>query len=373
MANTVSDIIPDDWFNRCIQQESGGDPRIKAASSTATGLGQFLNKTWTGVVRKHEPDWAEGLDDEDLLPLRKDGSKNIEMLGRFWEDNYRTLGGKPTLGDMYLAHFSGAGTARKIRNAPAEQPVVDIVGPKVIKANPYWEGLTCAQARQWAADKMRKAKPKQDWVSKFYEPPADEDEPEAPTRDDITDAADEVDLDGEQTALIKDIQNKLVNMGYNEIGLVDGNDQGGSEGAMAAFLRDRGIVRLPKFNAANIAEVRKAYAEVPRFKRAIAPERENATAKDLAPNNETIRTTGRNEKVGIFGAIATFFAAAINAVGDYFTSVWDKLYYVRKIFKAVPIEMWFVIGIAICLFIWWNARRGKADTVEAFNTRRLLR
>lgn len=364
MANTVSDTIPDDWLNRCIQQESAGNPNAKARTSTATGLGQFLNKTWVGVVHQHEPEWAEGLDEADLLPLRKDGHKSIEMLARHWEDNYRTLGGKPTLGDLYLAHFAGAGTAKKIRKADADKPVVDIVGPRVIKANPYWDGLTCAQARQWAADKMRRAKPRKDWVSEFYEPP-EVDEPEYEQDEDA-----DITPHGQSSERIEMLQRDLDGMGYHEVGRVDGDWGGGTKAALAAFLNDRGIDGPVDMRKSNMDEVAKAVTEG--FMRPRSEARANATPKELAPHNETVKQGLRAKLTALWGMIVSAIVGVFTTVMDKFSDYWHALAVPRKLLGDVPIAFWFLLVIGGCAAIWYFNNRTVEDTTQKFRDRKLL-
>src|SRR4051812_28631099 len=113
MANTVSSIISDDTLNRGIQIESAGRPNVRASSSSARGLGQFLNGTWIEELKEHRPDLYNGSPFNDELALENDPSLQVELMARFWEDNARALGAGWTEGDLYLAHFLGVATAKK--------------------------------------------------------------------------------------------------------------------------------------------------------------------------------------------------------------------------------------------------------------------
>lgn len=168
MTNRVSRTISDDTLNRIIQIESAGNPLAAAATSSARGLGQFLNATWLTMVKKHRPEWLKGRTRAEVLDLRFDASCSIEMLARLAEDNARAIGGQPTPGDLYLAHFLGPADARDLFRADPGTPVAKLVSAAVIRANrSIMEGKTAGEVRAWAARKMAQA-PKADWVAKFY-------------------------------------------------------------------------------------------------------------------------------------------------------------------------------------------------------------
>lgn len=164
---TVSDTISDETLSRIIQIESEGKPSAKARTSSATGLGQFISQTWLETVRKHRPDIYKRAKNE-VLALRLDPSFSIEMLARFTEDNARGLGKGYTDADLYLAHFSGLGAARKLLRSDQKALASSVYDAAAIKANrSILEGKTVGQVRAWAAKKMANAYVA-DYVKKFY-------------------------------------------------------------------------------------------------------------------------------------------------------------------------------------------------------------
>lgn len=166
MANTVSRTISDDTLSCAIQIESAGKPLAKASTSSALGLGQFLNATWLETVRRHRPDWCVGRSDAQVLALRKDPKCSIEMLARHWEDNGKAMGSYES-GDLYLAHFAGVGTARKLVRASASADCATVFDQRAINANrSILAGKTCGQVRAWATSKMAKAGGR-NWVAVF--------------------------------------------------------------------------------------------------------------------------------------------------------------------------------------------------------------
>lgn len=199
MTFTVSETVSDETLNRIIQIESAGRLNVKAATSSALGLGQFLNATWLGVVKKHRQDLLEGRSQAQVLALRTDPQIAVELLARFTEDNQHAIGMNCTGGDLYLAHFLGVGDAKDLFRADPATPVAKLVSPAVINANKsIMLGKSAGQVRAWAAKRMHDVGD-HGWVQKYYTPPAAVEslveEPEAPpaaepTAEDIPDPQD---------------------------------------------------------------------------------------------------------------------------------------------------------------------------------------
>jgi hypothetical protein len=148
--------------------ESDGDPNAKNKRSSATGLGQFLDETWLYMVSAHRPDLAKGRSQAEILELRRDAKIAREITARFTERNAELLSkrGLPvTPGTLYLAHFAGGAGAVAILSATEDADAALIMASadatgrskreKIIKANPFLEGFTVADLRNWADRKMR--------------------------------------------------------------------------------------------------------------------------------------------------------------------------------------------------------------------------
>lgn len=145
-----------------INAESGGDPNAQNPNSSASGPGQFLDSTWLDTIKAHRPDLAQGQSDSDLLALKTDPQLSAEMTGAYAADNGKVLSaaGLPvTPGTTYLAHFAGSGGAVKILQADPNASASDILGPAVLKANPFLQGMTAQGLQAWAAKKMGTAAP----------------------------------------------------------------------------------------------------------------------------------------------------------------------------------------------------------------------
>ncbi len=126
--------------------ESGFNPNAKAKSSSATGLFQFIDKTWLSMIAQHgeehglgavarqirfDKDGAPHVDDpsvrRQILDLRKNPRIAAVMAGEFASDNKDYLQGKlkEAVGsaELYLAHFFGAGKAASFLKEMKENPM----------------------------------------------------------------------------------------------------------------------------------------------------------------------------------------------------------------------------------------------------------
>lgn len=145
-----------------INAESGGDPNAQNPNSSASGPGQFLDSTWLDTLKAHRPDIAQGQSDDTLLSLKNDPKLAADMTAAYAGDNQAVLSkaGLPvTPGSTYLAHFAGPGGAVKVMQADPNAPVSDILGPAVMKANPFLAGMTAQGLQAWAAKKMGASAP----------------------------------------------------------------------------------------------------------------------------------------------------------------------------------------------------------------------
>jgi hypothetical protein len=122
------------------QLESGLNPAARARTSSATGLYQFIDQSWLGVVRQHGTEhglgWAASAirqgsngryhvaDPETrraIMALRNDPTVASRMAAEHAADNRayveRRTGRTAEPVDLYLAHFLGPGGAVRFLNA----------------------------------------------------------------------------------------------------------------------------------------------------------------------------------------------------------------------------------------------------------------
>jgi hypothetical protein len=134
-----------DYLAKTAERESRFDATARAPTSTATGLFQFLDQTWLQMMRTEAPNLGRpelaqmiqpGRDGrltvadpglrEQILKLRENPDAAALMAGLFAKRNGESLeqavGRKPTDGELYVAHFLGAGGARELIGLKGSEP-----------------------------------------------------------------------------------------------------------------------------------------------------------------------------------------------------------------------------------------------------------
>ncbi len=127
------------------QVESGMRANARAQTSSATGLYQFVEQSWLGVVKAHGAEhglgWAadsiqrtssgryyvaDGASRQAILGLRNDPQAASLMAAEHAADNKAALEGafgrEATGTDLYMAHFLGLGGARQFLAAMQDNP-----------------------------------------------------------------------------------------------------------------------------------------------------------------------------------------------------------------------------------------------------------
>ncbi len=127
------------------KRESALDPKAKAATSTASGLFQFIESTWLETLKRSGPELGLGAladkiergadgryrvpdpqDRRDILALRNDPDVASMMAGALTRTNAAYLQGRigrdPTEGELYIAHFLGARGAADMISLAQSKP-----------------------------------------------------------------------------------------------------------------------------------------------------------------------------------------------------------------------------------------------------------
>ena len=140
-------------------RESSLKPNAQSGSSSATGLFQFIEQTWLGLVKEHGA--QHGLGDfaaaitkradgryradsdvkQDILALRKNPEVCALMAGEYAKSTQGTLraglGREVCGGELYAAHFLGPDAALKLIKLAASDPNASAVAqfPQAASAN----------------------------------------------------------------------------------------------------------------------------------------------------------------------------------------------------------------------------------------------
>ena len=144
--------ITDAYFDRLAQVESGNRPFIKASTSSASGLFQFIKSTWQNLGGSWGSDPSKAFGG-----LRPSEAEQRQRINTFTQQNAQILAGAgvPLTGqNLYAAHFLGAGTAKKILGAADGAAVSGLVGSGVVSANPFLRGMTVGDFKAWLDKKF---------------------------------------------------------------------------------------------------------------------------------------------------------------------------------------------------------------------------
>ncbi len=152
------------YLDRLMMAESGGRLEAKNPRSTALGPFQFIASTWLSVTRNYLADDIEGLDLQKVLALRTDGELARKAAAAYTRENAAHLASEglaTTYGNLRLAFLLGAGGATKVLQAKPDTPLATILGPRVIRANPFMgrltaEGLAQRSAREISIDPSKR-------------------------------------------------------------------------------------------------------------------------------------------------------------------------------------------------------------------------
>lgn len=161
-AKSIAKGLSDSTYSAKVRRvESSGNNTAQNPKSSAYGPFQFIKSTWRENVRElmqaGGAEWARGLGDTELLAMRADPQAAQEVFDWFTRKNEIALenAGLPVNDDTrYLAHFLGPGGAVALLTSAPGDMVRDIMPANVIEANPFLQGYTVAEMRNWAARKM---------------------------------------------------------------------------------------------------------------------------------------------------------------------------------------------------------------------------
>lgn len=140
--------IPQDYWPMLSRIESGNRPYVKAATSSASGLYQFIRSTWEGEGGEWGPDPTLAFGglrpspDEQLRRAQTFTAKNAAHL--------RRAGIPINKASLYAAHFFGPVTAVRVLGAGVDESAERLAGPAATRANPsILKGKTVGQFLSW--------------------------------------------------------------------------------------------------------------------------------------------------------------------------------------------------------------------------------
>jgi len=149
-----------DYLLKTAMRESSLDCQAKSTTSSASGLFQFTEQSWLGTLKKYGAElglgrYAEAIhcnakgryvventaERQEILALRFDASASALMAGAYTQESAdlleNRLGRSTSEGELYIAHFLGAGGAAKLISAAEDTPSAraDMLFPAAAAAN----------------------------------------------------------------------------------------------------------------------------------------------------------------------------------------------------------------------------------------------
>jgi hypothetical protein len=140
--------IPDDYWPMLSKIESADRPYVKASTSSASGLYQFIRSTWRAEGGQWGPDMTKAFGG-----LKPSPEEQLQRAKSFTEKNaayLRDRGIPINKASLYAAHFFGPVTAAKVIAADVNQRADLIAGPAATNANPsILKGKTVGEFLSW--------------------------------------------------------------------------------------------------------------------------------------------------------------------------------------------------------------------------------
>lgn len=139
--------LPDGYLDVLAKIESGNRPYVRARTSSASGLFQFIRSTWLamGGAWGNDPSLAFG-------GLRPSIQEQTERAAEFSRRNAAGLikARLPvTRANLYAAHFFGLVTAVRVLRGAEGADIEPLAGQAVMNANHFLDGMTVGDFRAW--------------------------------------------------------------------------------------------------------------------------------------------------------------------------------------------------------------------------------
>lgn len=151
-AIPVDSPIPSEYFEILAGIESNHRPFVKASTSSASGLYQFIKSTWMAEGGAWGPDSSAAFgglkpsEEEQTRRVRSFTMKNVAVLQK--------AGIAVNSATLYACHFLGPKTAVKILGAADVERADFLAGPAATNANPsILRGKNVSQFKTWLRQK----------------------------------------------------------------------------------------------------------------------------------------------------------------------------------------------------------------------------
>lgn len=167
-------------------------------------------------------------------------------------------------------------------------------------------------------------------------------------------------LHNKEGDLIKATQQRLQNLGYHEVGEIDGLWGGRTQGAISAFKNDRKLKDASLgISKALLEELDKAEAQA--WARPIAVARSEATTEEIEEEAPELQPAEKGKKVAAVATGGLTTVGLISSVGENLDTALPWIEKVRIFFDNVPGPLWFGLAAAFALGVtiyFWATSKG---------------
>jgi hypothetical protein len=160
--------------------------------------------------------------------------------------------------------------------------------------------------------------------------------------------------------VVAQVQRRLKELGYAEIGNVDGDFGDLTEKAILIFRHDAGLPLTPTIDEALLVAMAKAAP------RKMADARTDATAKDVRKVVPEARDTWWSKVLAFWGMVGAFGTAGIQFVISSFSDAKALVKPIADTFGAVPWWMWAALIGGGLLTIWLKSKASEQKVVTAY-------
>lgn len=155
------------------------------------------------------------------------------------------------------------------------------------------------------------------------------------------------------------MQRRLKELGYSEIGKVDGDFGDFTEKAILIFRHDARLPLSGAIDSSLLVALAKAQP------RTVSPARTEATAREVREAAPEAKANWLTKIAGLFSMVAGAVVAFVNWAIESFADIRDFVQPVLDLLWGVPV---WVYALAFCggaLWLYLNGRKGERTSVEA--------
>lgn len=158
------------------------------------------------------------------------------------------------------------------------------------------------------------------------------------------------------------VQTRLRELGYAEVGAVDGMAGDQTETAILAFRKNNGLALTPAIDDALLIALPKAQPRV------LAPERTGATPKEVRAEVPEVRANWFGKVWSLIAGAGALVTGAISWLMDNFGGIKEQIQPVLDMLGDVPVWLYLGLFAAAAFFAWQKMRQGEAAGVAAFQS-----